>query len=64
MARQAIDRVRSRLSLGMDSQVISKLKTRLFYYLTFDQGEAGIPVPRWLMSITVDPWTGGDREIE
>ncbi|HXL51118.1 MAG TPA: hypothetical protein VN949_04835 [Candidatus Limnocylindrales bacterium] len=40
----------------MDSQVISKLKTRLFYYLTFDQGEAGILVPRWLMSITVDPW--------
>ena len=49
--RQDIERVRTGLSLGTDAfQVISGLKTRQFYYQIFDQAEAGILEPRWLMS--------------
>ncbi len=49
--RQDIERVRIGLSLGTEAfQIISGLKTRQFYYQIFDQGEAGILKPRWLMS--------------
>jgi hypothetical protein len=59
--RQDIERVKTGLSLGAEAfDLISRLRTRQFFYQVFDRGESGTMVPGWLMSYHRGPLEPGE----